>query len=71
MRPVTFLSVIYTVSIIYAPYWKMRSSKFDPRRQPRKPIARRGGAMSMKIVAGLLFAAVVIFLALVISGIFR
>ncbi len=60
-----------SASIIYAPYWKLRSSKFDPRHQPRKPIARRGGAMSTKIIAGLLLAAVVIFLALVIGGIFR
>jgi hypothetical protein len=49
----------------------LRSSKFDPRRQPGKPTARRGGAMSKTIVAALLFAAVVIFLALVIGGVFR
>jgi hypothetical protein len=60
-----------SVSIIYAPYWKLRSSKFDRRRQPRRPTARRGNALSKRILAGLLFAAVVIFLALVISGIFR
>jgi hypothetical protein len=49
----------------------LRSSKVDPRRQARRPIARRGGAIRKRIVAGLLFAAVVIFLALVIGGIFR
>jgi hypothetical protein len=43
----------------------MRSSKFDPRRQPR------GVTLNKKIVAGLLLGGVVIFLASVIGGIFR
>jgi hypothetical protein len=49
----------------------LRSSKVDPRRQPSRLIARRGGAIRKRIVGGLLFAAVVIFLGLVIGGIFR
>jgi hypothetical protein len=43
----------------------MRSSKFDPRRQPRSVTP------SKKIVAGLLLVAAVIFLVSVIGGIFR
>jgi hypothetical protein len=43
----------------------MRSSKFDPRRQPR------GGTLNKKIVAGLLLVGVVIFLASIIGGFFR
>jgi hypothetical protein len=49
----------------------LRSFKFDPRRQPRKPAARRGVALSKKIVAGLLLAGAAIFLASVIGGVFR
>jgi hypothetical protein len=48
----------------------LRSSKFDPRRQPGRPAARRGVALR-KIVAGLLLAAAAIFLASVIGGLFR
>ena len=44
----------------------MRSSKFDPRRQPR------GGTLNKKIIAGLLLVGVVTFLAAIfISGMFR
>jgi hypothetical protein len=38
----------------------MRSSKFDPRRQPRS------GTLNKKIVAGLLLVAAVIFIAAII-----
>jgi hypothetical protein len=50
---------------------ELRSSKFDPRRQPRRPTARRAAALRGKIVAGLLFATAVIFLATVIGGVFN
>ena len=50
---------------------KLRSSKIDPRRQPHRPTPRRGGALRNKIIAGLLFAVVAIFLALVISALFK
>jgi hypothetical protein len=53
------------------PIVELRSSKFDPRRQPRQPPARRSVALMGKIVAGLFLAAVVIFLASVIGGAFR
>jgi hypothetical protein len=53
------------------PVAKMRSSKFDPRRQPRRPLSRHGVALRNRIVAGLILAAVLIFLALVTGGIFR
>jgi hypothetical protein len=49
----------------------MRSSKFDPRRQPRSPIARRNVILNKKIVTGLLLLGVAIFLASVIGGLFR
>jgi hypothetical protein len=42
----------------------MRSSKFDPRRQ------FSGVTLNKKIVTGLLLVAVVIFLAVVIGGVF-
>jgi hypothetical protein len=47
----------------------MRSSKFDSRRQPRRPAARR--IPNKKIITGLLLLGVVIFLASVIGGLFR
>jgi hypothetical protein len=53
------------------PIVEVRSSKFDPRRQPGRPTARRSVALGGKIVAGVLFAAAVIFLASVIGGAFR
>ena len=43
----------------------MRSSKFDPRRQPLR------GTLSKRIVTALILAAVVTFLVLVIAGTFR
>jgi hypothetical protein len=43
----------------------MRSSKFDLRRRPRSL------TLSKRIVAGLLFVGVVIFLAAIIGGIFK
>jgi hypothetical protein len=43
----------------------MRSSKYDPRRQ------YRSGTLTKKIIGGLLLIAVVIFLASIISGVFR
>jgi hypothetical protein len=49
----------------------LRSSKLDPRRQTRRPAARRGVALRKKIVAGLLFATALIFLALIIGGVVR
>ena len=49
----------------------MRPSKFDARRQPREPAARRSVILTKRIGTGLLLVAVVIFLALVIGGIFQ
>jgi hypothetical protein len=43
----------------------MRSSKFDQRRLPR------GVTLNKKVVTGLLLAGVMIFLGLIIAGIFR
>jgi hypothetical protein len=43
----------------------MRSSKYDPRRQ------QRSGTLNKKIIGGLLLIAAVIFLASIISSVFR
>ena len=63
----------YSAISIISPHskQKLRSSKLDLRRQPRIPVARRGVALRKKIVAGLLLATALIFLALVIGGVFR
>jgi len=53
------------------PIVELRSSKFDPRRQPGRPTARRSVALRGKIFAGVLLAAAVIFFASVIGGAFR
>jgi hypothetical protein len=44
---------------------KMRSSKYDPRRQ------HRSGTLNKKIIGGLLLIAAGIFLASIISSVFR
>jgi hypothetical protein len=66
------LEAAVCLSIVYAPCGdKLRSSKFDPRRRHLGLYARSGVALRKRIIAGSLFVAVVIFLALVIGGAFR
>jgi hypothetical protein len=43
----------------------MRSQKYDPRRH------HRSGTLNKKIIGGLLLFAAVIFLALIVRGVFR
>jgi hypothetical protein len=66
------LEAAVCLAIVYARCGdKLRSSKFDPRQSHLGLYARSGVALRKRIIAGSLFGAVVIFLALVIGGAFR